>query len=121
MRRPLWCDPTKFGEVSPDRVDELGSLPHQQVTGPKHETRRLLLLALHSHEAHVRPLRCFANCLGVDRVVLLPLHERLYIGGRDQPNLMAKFGKLASPVMSPATCFQRYRTTRLGGEEIQQL
>jgi hypothetical protein len=34
---------------------------------------------------------------------------------------MAKFGKPASPVMSPATCFQRYRTTRLGGEEIQQL
>jgi hypothetical protein len=34
---------------------------------------------------------------------------------------MAKFGKLASPVMCPATCFQRYPTTRLGGEEVQQL
>ncbi len=34
---------------------------------------------------------------------------------------MAKFGKLASPVMSPATCFQCDCTTRLSGKEIQQL
>src|SRR6478672_7099664 len=38
----------------PDRVDELGSLPHQQITGPKHQARRLLLFALHRHEPHAR-------------------------------------------------------------------
>ena len=121
MRRPLGCDPTIFSEVTPDRVNELGSLPHQQITGPKHQTRRLLLFALHRHKPHARALRRFADRLGIDRVVLLPLHKRLYIGGRDQPNFMAKLGELTGPVMRSTTCLQRYRATRLGCEEIQQL
>jgi hypothetical protein len=105
--------------VTPDRVDELGSLPHQQITSPKQQTRRLLLFALHGHEPHARPLRCFADCLGIDRVVLLPLHERFYIGGRDQPNFVAKLDGLTGPVMGSAACLQSYRATRLGCEEIQ--
>jgi hypothetical protein len=63
----------------------------------------------------------FADRLGIDRVILLPPHERLYIGGRDQPNFMAKLGELTGPVMSSTTRLQRYRATRLGREEIQQL
>ena len=55
-----------------------------------------------------------------DRVVLLPLHERFYIGGRDQPNFMAKLRELTSPVMGSTTCLQRYLATRLRCEEIQQ-
>jgi hypothetical protein len=34
---------------------------------------------------------------------------------------MAKLGELTGPVMCSATCLQRYRATRLGCEEIQQL
>jgi hypothetical protein len=79
-----------------------------------------LLFALHGHEPHARTLCCFADRLGIDRVILLPLHERLYIGWRDQPNFMAKLGELTGPVMCSATCLQRYRATRLGCEEIQQ-
>src|SRR6476619_5597844 len=105
----------------PDRVDELGSLPHQQITGPKHQARRLLLFALHRHEPHARALRRFADRLGIDRIVLLPLHKRLYIRGRDQPNFVTKLGELTAPVMRSTTCLQRYRATRLGREEIQQL
>jgi hypothetical protein len=80
-----------------------------------------LLFALYGHEPHARPLRGFANRLGIDRVVLLSLHERFYVGRRDQPYLVAKLGELASPVMSTATCLQRDGTTRLGCKEIQQL
>jgi len=89
--------------------------------GSKHQTGRLLLFALNGHEPHARPLGCFADRLGIDRVILLPLHERFYIGGRDQPNFMAKLGELTGPVMCSTTCLQRYRATRLGREEIQQL
>jgi hypothetical protein len=46
MRRSFGCNPTIFRKMSPDRVDELGSLPDQQVTGSKHQTRSLLLFAL---------------------------------------------------------------------------
>jgi hypothetical protein len=112
---------SNHSEVTPDRVDELGSLPHQQITGPKHQTCRLLLFALHGHEPHARSLRGFADCLGIDRVVLLPLHKRLYVGGRDQPNFVAKLGELTGPVMRSTTCLQRHRATRLRREEIQQL
>jgi len=80
-----------------------------------------LFFALHGHEPHARPLRCFADCFGIDRVVFLPLHKWLYIGGRDQPDFMAQLGELTSPVMSAATCLQRYGATRLGCEEVQQL
>jgi hypothetical protein len=104
MRRPLGCDPTVFSEVTSDRVDKLGSLPHQQITGPKHQTRRLLLFALHRNKPHVGALRRFAYRLGIDRVVLLPLHKRLYIGGRDQPNIMAKLTELTGPVMRSPAC-----------------
>jgi len=34
---------------------------------------------------------------------------------------MAKLGELTGPVMRSTTCLQRYRATRLGCEEIQQL
>jgi hypothetical protein len=44
-----------------------------------------------------------------------------YIGGRDQPNFMAKLGKLTSPVMRSTTRLQRYRAIRLRCKEIQQL
>jgi hypothetical protein len=121
MRRPLGCDPTIFSEVTPDRVDELGPLPHQQVTGPKHQTRSLLLFALHRHEPHARALRRFADRLGIDRVVLMPFHKRLYIGGWDQPDFVAKLGELTGPVMRSTARLERYSATRLGREEIQQL
>jgi hypothetical protein len=80
-----------------------------------------LLFALHGHEPHARPLRRFANRLGIDRIARLSLHERFYVGGWDQPDFMTKLDELASPVMSPTTCLQRYRATRLGCEEIQKL
>ena len=81
----------------------------------------LLLFALHRHEAHARALRRFADRLGIDRVVLLPLHKRLYIGGRDQPNFMAKLGELASPVMRSTTRLQRYPAPGMGCKEVQKL
>jgi hypothetical protein len=77
-----------------------------------------LRFALPGHEPHARPLRRFADRLGIDRVVLLPLCERFYIGGRDQPNLMAKLGQLTGSVMGSATCLQCYPATRLRCEKI---
>src|SRR5262249_25306535 len=121
VRRSLGSNPTISSEMSWDRVDELGALPHEQVTISEHQPRRLLLFALHGHEPHARPLRCFADRLSIDRVALLSLHERSYISGRDQPNLVTKLSELAGPVMRPTTCLQRYRATLLGCEEIQQL
>ena len=79
------------------------------------------MFALHRHEPHAGALRRFADRLGIDCVVLLPLRERFYIGWRDQPSFMAKLGELTGPVMRSTTCLQGYRATRPGCKEIQQL
>jgi len=38
-----------------------------------------LVLCLLAHRTQVRPQGCFSNCLGIVVIVLLPLHERLYV------------------------------------------
>jgi hypothetical protein len=77
-------------------------------------TRRPLLFALHRREPHAGVLRPFADRLGIDRLVLLPLHKRLYIGGWTQPNFKAKLGALTGLALRSTTCLQRYRATRMG-------
>src|SRR5262245_11572339 len=57
----------------------------------------------------------------MSRRLSVPLHKRLYIGGRNQPNSMAKLCELTAPVMRSTTCLQRYRAPRMGCEEIQKL
>ncbi len=78
-------------------------------------------LALHRHEAHAWPLGGFADCLGIGRVVLLPLHEWLDVGWRDQPRHVAQLADLTRPVMRPGAGLHRHRTWWLGGEEREQL
>ena len=77
--------------------------------------------ALHRHKPHRRPLRRLADRLSVGLVVLLPLHERLDVGGRDQPHLMAELGDLAAPVMRASARLHRDKAGRLSGEEGQHL
>jgi hypothetical protein len=78
----------------------------QQAAGLVFRTRDLLVRQRTS--THARPLRRFADRLGIDRVVFLPLHKRFHISGRNQPNFMAKLDELTGPVMCSTTCLQRY-------------
>jgi hypothetical protein len=81
----------------------------------------LRLGALRLDEPHGRSLRRLADRLGIGHVVLLPLHERLHVGGRDEPRLVAQGGELAGPVMGAGAGFHRDHATGLSGEEAQQL
>ena len=107
--------------MSPDGIDQPSPLADQKIARPEHESRGLLLFGLHSHEAHRRTLRRLADRLSIDRVVLVPLHERLDVGRRDQPHLMAQCHQFARPVVRAPAGLQRHRAARLGGEEVQQL
>jgi hypothetical protein len=64
--------------MTAQRIDDLGTLAHQQIAGSEHNRARLLFLAHDSHKAHGRPLRCFADGFQVSRIVLLPLDKGLY-------------------------------------------
>src|SRR5215213_6017373 len=91
------------------------------ITGAEHDPVRLLLLAFHRHEAHARPLRRFADRLGIRHVVLLPLHVRLDVGRRDQAYGVAQLAELTRPVMRPGAGLHRHCARGLGGEEFEHL
>ncbi len=80
-------------------VDDLGALADQQIARPEDHGRGLLRLALHGDEPHGRALGGLADRLGIGHVVLLPLDERLHVGRRDQPHLVAELADRASPVV----------------------
>jgi len=93
-RRPTCAGPV--GQLCPvcqmraQGVDRLRGLANQKAPGSVGHRRGLLDLALHGHEPHGRARSRFRDRLGIGHVVLLPLHERLHIGRRDQPRLVAK-------------------------------
>ena len=77
MRRALRRDPAIFRHMAADRVDDLGPLPHQQSRARNTSAAACCSSLFTGHEPHARPLRRLADRLGIRRIVLLPLHERL--------------------------------------------
>lgn len=73
-----------------DCVDKLRQLANEEVTRSVLHQHRLLPLSLDRHEAHVRTGYRFADRLCISRIRLAPLDERLDLGGRVQPHIMAK-------------------------------
>ena len=69
MRWAMACHIPIFGEMTAQRIDDLGTLAHQQIAGSEHNRARLLFLALDGHKVHGRPLRCFADGFRVSRIV----------------------------------------------------
>lgn len=60
------------------------------MAAPLNSPFRLLLFALDGNKPHARPMRRFTNRLGMSRIVLLPFHEWLDIGRRDEPHHTAR-------------------------------
>jgi hypothetical protein len=80
----------------------------------------LLLCRLRLDEAHLWPLRRDHDGLGVRRIVLLALHERLHVMRSDQFHLMAKANYFAGPVMRAATGFHHHDRWSLLGHESEK-
>ena len=107
--------------MAPQCVDELGALPNQQVSRSEDHTGGLLFFRLYRNEAHAQSPRRLANRFCIDRIVLVPLHKRFDVGGRDKSHLMAELCQLARPVMRPAACFHSNEASWLSSEEVEQL
>jgi transposase len=119
MRRAGRGHDALLGQVRAQSIDRLRALPNQKIAGPVSHCRRLLRLALHGDEPHRRPRRRFCNRLGIGYVILLPFHERLHIGGRDQPHLVAEIADGPAPVMRAGTGLHRHHARRLRSNELQ--
>ncbi len=89
MHSPLWRNYAKLCQVSAQRIDYLGTLTEQHLPGPEEHCTRLMSLTLHGDKSHRRTRRCLNTRFSIGRVILLTLHKRFCIDGRDQLNFMA--------------------------------
>ena len=77
-------DDTKFGKVSPDRIDHRGLLANKQMPCAVKHQAALLLRGLGGHKPHVGSGDSLTDGLGISGVILLPLDVRLHVGRRHQ-------------------------------------
>lgn len=85
--RPFGSHDPEFSQMAAQGIDDLGSLLHEKIARPEHESGGLRLLALGNHKAHGRALGRLADCFGIRRIVLLPLDERPHVSRRDQADI----------------------------------
>lgn len=79
------------------------------------------LFAIHRNKAHRRARRCFANCLGIGRIILLSLHEEFDIGWRNEPNFVSKLSNLATPEMRATTSLHSNDAGWQTGKKLKDL
>src|SRR5918993_2516429 len=121
MRWPLRRDQAVLAEMSTQGVDDLGALADKEVTRPEDHGRSLLRLTLHGHKAHGRTLGGFADRLGIGHVGLLALDERLHVGWRDQPHLVAELADRPTPMMRARAGLHGDEAAGLACQEGQHL
>jgi hypothetical protein len=103
-------DDPELSKVSPERIDQHGSLADQQMTRPVQHQDRLLVGRLHRNKAHGGPCHRLADRLGIRRVALAPLYVELDIGRRHQPHLVPQSLKRARPEVARAARFHTNQT-----------
>ena len=81
MRGPLCLDQSELGQVPAQRIDQLGSLTHEQLPSAVQHEHGLLFLALDGHEPHGRPRYSLANGGSICRIVLASLNRPGIFGG----------------------------------------
>lgn len=117
----LRYDLGELPKVAPERIDRLRPLADQQLADPEHHRGPLGLFTLHWNEAHRRAIGRFADRFSIGSVVLLALHERLDVCGRDEANLVAQLADLAAPEVCAAAGFHRHQARRQLAEERPHL
>ena len=85
---PDGSDNAELGEMSADRVGELGALAVEHQPHPVQHHHALLLRRLDGHKAHRRPRHGLADRLGIRGVVLAALHIGLDVLRRHQADLV---------------------------------
>ena len=104
--RAVWSDYAELREMAPDGIDQLRPLPHQQFSHSVNHQDFLLLFLFDGHETHCRTHHCFADRLGVGRVVLVSLDEGPHVLSWQKPNFMAEATNYARPIMPAGTGFE---------------
>ena len=84
LRRALRDDHAELTAMPPERIDQHGSLAHQQVARPVQHQNRLLFRRLHRRKPHGRAHPRFADRFRIRGIVLVRLDEGVHILRWDQ-------------------------------------
>ncbi len=79
----------------------------------------LLRLRLGRYEPHGRARGRFADCLGIDIIILVALDEGAHVPPLDEFDLMPEGGELASHVVRASASFHDYGASMKGGKKLK--
>src|SRR4051794_9221186 len=99
------------------RIDQLGSLPNEEIARAEDHGASLLRLGLDRDKAHGGSRSRLCDRLGVGRIVLLTFDEWLHIGRRYQANLVPELTRRPAPLMGSCASLHRHHASRLLSEE----
>ena len=91
------------------------------MTGTMQRQATLLLARLGRHKPHIRSGDRLADRLGVNRIVLMPLHIGLHVGRRHQANGVAECLQFARPMVRRGAGFDADQAWRQLLEEGQHI
>jgi len=103
---PDRCDNAELRKVNSDRINHGSLLSDQQMPCAVKHQATLLLGSFGSNEPHIGPRDRFADCLGINGIILVPLHVGLHIGRRHQAHSVAERLQFARPMMRRRTRFE---------------
>lgn len=113
IRRHLRRHNAEPRQMPPQRVNRPSALANQKIASAEQHPPGLPRLRLHGHETRCRTLRRLADRLGVRRIVLLPLRERLYIDRHNQPDPVPELQNLPTQIMRARARLHGHQATRL--------
>lgn len=108
----------EFGQVAPQRIDQHGTLPNQQIADTVRSERCLLFWGLDRHKAHRGPAHGFADGFGIGRIMLVALHIRFDIAGRHQTHVVPATSDLTRPEVGGAAGLNADNAGRQSGKEV---
>src|SRR5665811_870935 len=80
-------------------VDDLRPLPDQKLASLQHHRSRLLVGRFDRHKSHCLADNRFTDCFRIGSIGFTTLHERLYVGWRNQTHVVTELGDFTRPKM----------------------
>lgn len=115
LRRRSENDPV-FRQKSPDQVDDRCPNLNDLLSDPMEALKVLVFLRLDRGKGHIGTCHRFADRKGIIEVILVRLHERFHILGRNELHFMAHFLEFPGPITRGPTGLH----SNLAGEESHQ-
>src|SRR5450759_2456408 len=102
-------------------VDDLRPLPDQKLASLQHHRSRLLVGRFDRHKSHCLADNRFTDCFRIGSIGFTTLHERLYVGWRNQTHVVTELGDFTRPKMRPSAGLHPDQARRQLLEEPQHV